>query len=167
MKDLISHHHHIIRRSRRMPRITITMETTSIITACASPSRSKRDVSLRELMALGISGGIVPCPAALVVLLSAVSMQRIGFGSAVDRSIQRWTRGGADRHRSFDGLCAALHGAVSWHRQSDDALATAYLFSFYCCFWRSPDMAGPAERRFPPDRALGRLNHFDRLTRNQ
>jgi ABC-type nickel/cobalt efflux system permease component RcnA len=29
---------------------------------------------------LGISGGIVPCPAALVVLLSAVSMQRIGFG---------------------------------------------------------------------------------------
>ena len=31
-------------------------------------------------MTLGISGGIVPCPAALVVLLSAVSMQRIGFG---------------------------------------------------------------------------------------
>ena len=37
-------------------------------------------VSFRELMTLGISGGIVPCPAALVVLLSAVSMQRIGFG---------------------------------------------------------------------------------------
>ena len=31
-------------------------------------------------MALGISGGIVPCPAALVVLLSAVSMQRITLG---------------------------------------------------------------------------------------
>jgi nickel/cobalt exporter len=39
-----------------------------------------RDVSLRELLALGVSGGIVPCPAALVVLLSAVSMQRLGFG---------------------------------------------------------------------------------------
>jgi ABC-type nickel/cobalt efflux system permease component RcnA len=37
-------------------------------------------VSLRELLTLGISGGIVPCPAALVVLLSAVSLQRIGFG---------------------------------------------------------------------------------------
>jgi ABC-type nickel/cobalt efflux system permease component RcnA len=37
-------------------------------------------ISLRELLALGISGGIIPCPAALVVLLSAVSMQRIGFG---------------------------------------------------------------------------------------
>jgi nickel/cobalt exporter len=38
------------------------------------------EVSLKELLALGISGGIVPCPAALVVLLSAVSMQRVGFG---------------------------------------------------------------------------------------
>jgi ABC-type nickel/cobalt efflux system permease component RcnA len=37
-------------------------------------------VSLRELFALGITGGIVPCPAALVVLLSAVALGRIGFG---------------------------------------------------------------------------------------
>jgi nickel/cobalt transporter (NicO) family protein len=37
-------------------------------------------VTLRELFALGISGGIVPCPAALVVLLAAVSLQRIAFG---------------------------------------------------------------------------------------
>jgi ABC-type nickel/cobalt efflux system permease component RcnA len=41
-----------------------------------SPSR----VSLRDLIALGVSGGIVPCPAALVVLLSAFSMRRTGFG---------------------------------------------------------------------------------------
>lgn len=39
-----------------------------------------RRVSLRELLTLGISGGVVPCPAALVVLLSAISLQRIGFG---------------------------------------------------------------------------------------
>lgn len=37
-------------------------------------------VSLKQLLALGISGGIVPCPAALVVLLGAVALQRIGFG---------------------------------------------------------------------------------------
>ena len=36
--------------------------------------------SARELLTLGISGGIVPCPAALVVLLSGVSMNRAGFG---------------------------------------------------------------------------------------
>src|ERR1700678_18010 len=32
------------------------------------------------LRGLGITGGIVPCPAALVVLLSAFSLHRIGFG---------------------------------------------------------------------------------------
>jgi ABC-type nickel/cobalt efflux system permease component RcnA len=37
-------------------------------------------VSLRALVALGVSGGIVPCPAALVVLLSAVAIRRIGLG---------------------------------------------------------------------------------------
>ncbi|MGA9041075.1 MAG: hypothetical protein WB421_11110 [Terriglobales bacterium] len=39
-----------------------------------------RRLSLRELCLLGITGGIVPCPAALVVLLSAFSLHRIGFG---------------------------------------------------------------------------------------
>jgi ABC-type nickel/cobalt efflux system permease component RcnA len=37
-------------------------------------------VSLGSLIALGLSGGIVPCPAALVVLLSAVSLNRAAFG---------------------------------------------------------------------------------------
>jgi nickel/cobalt exporter len=37
-------------------------------------------VSLRQLLGLGISGGIVPCPAALVVLLGAISMGRVGYG---------------------------------------------------------------------------------------
>ena len=37
-------------------------------------------MTARELLALGITGGIVPCPAALVVLLSAVALRRVGFG---------------------------------------------------------------------------------------
>jgi ABC-type nickel/cobalt efflux system permease component RcnA len=45
----------------------------------ARPS-PERALSLRELCILGITGGIVPCPAALVVLLSAFSLHRIGFG---------------------------------------------------------------------------------------
>jgi ABC-type nickel/cobalt efflux system permease component RcnA len=36
--------------------------------------------SPRELFALGVTGGIVPCPAALVVLLSAIALRRTGFG---------------------------------------------------------------------------------------
>jgi ABC-type nickel/cobalt efflux system permease component RcnA len=49
-------------------------------TAPANNAVSGRPASLRELFTLGITGGIVPCPAALVVLLSAFSLHRIGFG---------------------------------------------------------------------------------------
>jgi ABC-type nickel/cobalt efflux system permease component RcnA len=31
-------------------------------------------------VALGVSGGLVPCPAALVLLLSAISLGRLGLG---------------------------------------------------------------------------------------
>jgi ABC-type nickel/cobalt efflux system permease component RcnA len=37
-------------------------------------------VSARRLLFLGVTGGMVPCPAALVVLLSAVSLHRTAFG---------------------------------------------------------------------------------------
>ncbi len=37
-------------------------------------------ITAKSLLALGISGGIVPCPSALVVLLSAVALHRIGYG---------------------------------------------------------------------------------------
>lgn len=37
-------------------------------------------ISLKDLCALGITGGIVPCPAALVVLLGALAIHRIAFG---------------------------------------------------------------------------------------
>ena len=35
---------------------------------------------LRSLFAVGVSGGLLPCPSALVVLLAAISLHRIGFG---------------------------------------------------------------------------------------
>jgi ABC-type nickel/cobalt efflux system permease component RcnA len=34
----------------------------------------------RRLVAIGISGGLLPCPSALVVLLGAISLHRVGFG---------------------------------------------------------------------------------------
>jgi ABC-type nickel/cobalt efflux system permease component RcnA len=37
-------------------------------------------VTWRSMLALGISGGLLPCPSALVVLLSAVAFDRAGFG---------------------------------------------------------------------------------------
>ena len=35
---------------------------------------------MRGLVAVGISGGILPCPTALVVLLAAISLHRVAFG---------------------------------------------------------------------------------------
>jgi ABC-type nickel/cobalt efflux system permease component RcnA len=34
----------------------------------------------RRLLGIGVSGGIIPCPTALVVLLAAISLHRIGYG---------------------------------------------------------------------------------------
>ncbi len=38
------------------------------------------DVTLGSLIALGASGGLVPCPSALVLLLSSIALGRIGVG---------------------------------------------------------------------------------------
>jgi ABC-type nickel/cobalt efflux system permease component RcnA len=38
------------------------------------------EVSLGSLIALGASGGLVPCPSALVLLLSAIALGRVGLG---------------------------------------------------------------------------------------
>lgn len=44
------------------------------------PGTDGSRVTWRSLLALGISGGILPCPSALVVLLSAISLHRTGYG---------------------------------------------------------------------------------------
>jgi ABC-type nickel/cobalt efflux system permease component RcnA len=44
------------------------------------PGGGGSKVTWRSLLALGVSGGLVPCPAALVLLLSAISLGRLGFG---------------------------------------------------------------------------------------
>src|SRR5215218_8483897 len=44
------------------------------------PGADGSKAGIRSLVALGVSGGLVPCPAALVLLLSAISLGRLGFG---------------------------------------------------------------------------------------
>ncbi|HMD80951.1 MAG TPA: sulfite exporter TauE/SafE family protein, partial [Anaerolineales bacterium] len=39
-----------------------------------------QEITWRSLLALGISGGLIPCPSALVVMLGAIALNRIGFG---------------------------------------------------------------------------------------
>jgi nickel/cobalt exporter len=41
------------------------------------------DDGLRGLLGVGVAAGLLPCPSALVVLLSAIALHRIGFGLAL------------------------------------------------------------------------------------
>lgn len=43
-------------------------------------SHDYSQVEFKDLFTLGVTGGIVPCPSALVVLLSAISINRVGLG---------------------------------------------------------------------------------------
>ena len=40
----------------------------------------KPGAGARGLIAVGVSGGLIPCPTALVVLLAAISLQRVAYG---------------------------------------------------------------------------------------
>ena len=40
----------------------------------------EKGTGVRGLLAVGISGGLLPCPTALVVLLAAISLHRVAFG---------------------------------------------------------------------------------------
>jgi ABC-type nickel/cobalt efflux system permease component RcnA len=52
----------------------------AIVSIALPRQRLAQSVSLSQLFILGITGGIIPCPAALVVLLSALAMHRVGLG---------------------------------------------------------------------------------------
>jgi ABC-type nickel/cobalt efflux system permease component RcnA len=44
------------------------------------PNRAAHRITWRSLLALGVSGGLVPCPSALVLLLAAVAVNRTSAG---------------------------------------------------------------------------------------
>lgn len=48
-----------------------------------TPEQGEEKVSLWALISLGVSGGMVPCPEALMVLLGAISLNRLLLGMAV------------------------------------------------------------------------------------
>ena len=44
------------------------------------PGASGETVTWRSLLTLGISGGLVPCPSAMVLLLAAVALNKTAYG---------------------------------------------------------------------------------------
>lgn len=57
-----------------------TENPRSEVDCSALSGQPTKKVSLTQLLTLGITGGIIPCPAALVVLLGAFSLHRVGLG---------------------------------------------------------------------------------------
>ena len=57
-----------------------TATTTTLTTATTTHHHGDAPIRTRELLGLGVSGGLVPCPSALVVLIAAISQHRIGLG---------------------------------------------------------------------------------------
>ena len=55
-------------------------EDNGLVDAAPIQAAPAQSVSLPQLFMLGITGGIIPCPAALIVLLSAFALHRIGLG---------------------------------------------------------------------------------------
>ncbi len=51
--------------------------------AHAYPHHHDHDHETRSLLGVGVAAGILPCPSALVVLLSAIALHRVGFGLAL------------------------------------------------------------------------------------
>ena len=62
---------------------TTTTTTTTGTTITTATTTCRRPAGLRGLIAVGVSGGLLPCPTALVVLLAAISLHRIGYGLAL------------------------------------------------------------------------------------
>lgn len=44
------------------------------------PAEEHQHISWKSLLTLGISGGLLPCPSAILIMLSAISLDRTGFG---------------------------------------------------------------------------------------
>jgi ABC-type nickel/cobalt efflux system permease component RcnA len=84
------------------------------------------DLSRRSLIAVGVSGGLLPCPSALVVLLAAIALHRVAFGMllvvAFSAGLALTITGiglvavlarGAFRRLSFEGRFVSLLPAAS------------------------------------------------------
>jgi nickel/cobalt exporter len=83
-------------------------------------------ITPRSLLAVGVSGGLLPCPSALVVLLAAISLHRVAFGlilivafstglalSITGLGLAAILAKRAFARRSFDGLLVRSLPAVS------------------------------------------------------
>ena len=78
---------------------------------------SEDSLSSRGILGVGIAAGLLPCPSALVVLLSAIAIHRIGFGfaliAAFSLGLERRSRASASSPSSRGAPSAASRSRVA------------------------------------------------------
>jgi nickel/cobalt transporter (NicO) family protein len=82
----------------------------------------RHGLSRRSLVAVGVSGGVLPCPSALVVLLAAITLHRVAFGMLL---VVAFSAGLALTITGI-GLAAVL-ARGAWRRVSFDGRAVSLL----------------------------------------
>lgn len=73
-------HHHLGEHSDNHSRADEADEFTHTHNGHTHTHKPPETVSWSSLLGLGISGGLLPCPSALVLMLGAISLGRIGYG---------------------------------------------------------------------------------------
>ena len=63
-----------------MNTVTLTIIRTNTPMVLAATRHMPDEISWSGLTALGVSGGLVPCESALVLLLTAIALRRVGLG---------------------------------------------------------------------------------------
>lgn len=69
------------------------------------PGADGSPITWKSLLALGISGGLLPCPSALVMLLSASALGNVGLGMMLVVAFSLGLAERAERDRINLGLC--------------------------------------------------------------
>jgi nickel/cobalt exporter len=73
----------ILRRARPQDLYADDFEDVGAEGVEMPPLPADAPLSFKTLLLLGITGGALPCPSALVVMLSAIALHRVGFGLAL------------------------------------------------------------------------------------
>ncbi|MBX7218947.1 MAG: hypothetical protein K1Y36_03300 [Blastocatellia bacterium] len=74
------HHHHDLHHHDHQGMESFTHTHDGNTHSHLPPGMDGEKITWKSLLALGISGGLLPCPSALVVLLSAIALHRVGYG---------------------------------------------------------------------------------------